>query len=313
MGSEILRINVNDRYYYIKEGEKIRFHKRDDGCFVDKGSIFNQVNLDSMEEFNSDTIPLVIESLDNCFQLKIKNRNKLKTETYNLVPSSKYNNAYKYPDTTKRISLIRGSEEIHSDIIYFSTAKDENQSENYEKIDEVNAYTDMSKFDTDSEDLSDTKRIKNIIAKNDKTTRLDSGSSRVVFAANGTDIGFIDNNEKCVIKIAYNSMKYENMQEIQTWQSVKNTEIGKYFCPITNIGPNHEYIVMKKAYVLNDDKNEYTEKDYKKAANTILSVFKEHSEESFYRDIYPYNVGFMDDRDNPVIVDYTWGGVNINK
>lgn len=93
-----------------------------------------------------------------------------------------------------------------------------------------------------------------------------------------------------------------NRKEVQTWQAVKGSEIEKYFCPITNIGPDHRYIVMKFAG------SEVTTIDSNRLDTILSKSIYNHTNEQVTHglDISSSNIGIFDGR--PVMIDYPYGG-----
>lgn len=145
-------------------------------------------------------------------------------------------------------------------------------------------------------DIIETLRISPI------TEEVGSGSYRVVFKVEDiSKVDIINENDGQIIKVSDHGMgKETNRYEMATWQAVKGTRFQKYFCPITSIGPNHKYIVMKEADM---DKG-----DVDTIKNKIINAFKTKSNKFggwYGPDIADRNVGIYNG--NVVLVDYPYG------
>lgn len=315
---------------YIKcRGERIEFE--------DKKHILKAHNNDFAPiqiEYNGDkNIKLYVGTSIKLGSIRCNLRNKnlsygMNTIKYNKLRESKGNNfifvqAKKTNSTPENIT----SESIRITLSAIEKKQDEcKKSEKY-KNDLIHTYSDKNIGSSINSDIRDYSRIKNLLIKNPNVTELCCGGSRTVFKIqDNSEFEFMSEKDGCILKLSKDKgKKYAvdaNKLEVQTWQAVRGTDLEKYFCPITNIGPNHKYIVMKEAKVKkdNDDKNydsiasEIKENiDNKTDIPDDLNIDdeeKSRSRLSYNYDIRPINVGIHNG--NPVLIDYPFGAkVNI--
>lgn len=116
-----------------------------------------------------------------------------------------------------------------------------------------------------------------------------------------------------VIKIATNKNGIiSNKREVETWNSVRGTDLEKLFCPIVDRGPDFKYIVMKKVdrTLLDSGKSVETRREM---AEEIKEEIKSRIDEDTIQtpttqslDITSSNAGEISE--DIVLIDYPYGG-----
>lgn len=172
---------------------------------------------------------------------------------------------------------------------------------------------DNNKF----ENVSDLKKMDYILSRKLGANSIGMGNFRKVYDISGHNPSFLQEPDGDIIKLAQEKDENKgikaNQEELQTWQVVRNTEIGKFFCPITSKGPNHKYVVMKKAKIDSNNihkvSKEYTNIDsHNNYVNLIQDILNTAIIDPDYniRDIGEDNVGELNGRN--IIIDYQFGG-----
>lgn len=150
------------------------------------------------------------------------------------------------------------------------------------------------------------KDIKSILRKSSQATSIGSGAYRSAYKVDASEIEALQENDGAIIKVA---SKYQgiraNKYEVQTWQAVKHTDQRKYFCPITSIGPNHKYIVMKEATDVGSVRTRHLDDFKNKIEQMIGSEEDAGSPMGHSLDIHGNNVGTFKGR--KVLIDYPYG------
>lgn len=155
------------------------------------------------------------------------------------------------------------------------------------------------------------KDLKTILSRTPDAENLGSGVSRSVFKIDASKVNALTEDDGSIIKVADRPEAKEiNRLEVQTWQAVKNTEHRKFFCPITSIGKNHKYIIMKEANSIGQlDKNIIN--NIRKEIIGRISTEEEgyqlgNPEVQSHYDIHGSNVGTY--QGETVLIDYPFGG-----
>lgn len=215
--------------------------------------------------------------------LKIKNKSTQKYDSISLCPK-------------KDINIDKSDDELKSNLV--------GPYEN-EKITQKGA-----------EDIDEKNNLLSILNKLNSVQKVGRGGFRSVYNISNADIDFLHEADGDIIKVAmYQKSLEQNKREVQTWQTVKGTDLEKYFCPITNFGPNYKYVIMKKA---RDFTNVENKKDnYEKwstKSDDLESMVNKFSKLSTY-DISYDNIGEYNG--NYVLIDYPFGAnleyENLNK
>lgn len=173
----------------------------------------------------------------------------------------------------------------------------------------VGSYKDKKTKQTGAEELDEIDNLRNILDKSDNAVYIGRGAGREVYNISDCNIRSLHKQDGDIIKVAISEDSIEdNRRELQTWQTVKGTELEQYFCPITNFGSNHRYIVMEKAQV-------FDEFDTTKIGDDLFDRWVKWSDELDdkiskntslpTRDISYDNIGIYNGRQ--VLVDYPFG------
>jgi len=173
----------------------------------------------------------------------------------------------------------------------------------------VGSYKDKKTKQTGAEELDEIDNLRNILDKSDNAVYIGRGAGREVYNISDCNIRSLHKQDGDIIKVAISEDSVEdNRRELQTWQTVKGTKLEQYFCPITNFGSNHRYIVMEKAQV-------FDEFDTTKIGDDLFDRWVKWSDELDdkiskntslpTRDISYDNIGIYNGRQ--VLVDYPFG------
>lgn len=135
------------------------------------------------------------------------------------------------------------------------------------------------------------------------------GSHRMVFKVDPSKIDALSENDGGIIKVAKRSVgKDINRQEMQTWQVVRDSIERRLFCPITSIGRDHKYIVMKEATdigSLDEDVVQIVESSVRGSIITDSDECEIPSPGKMF-DIKSRSIGTYDG--TAVMIDYPYGG-----
>ena len=135
------------------------------------------------------------------------------------------------------------------------------------------------------------------------------GSYRVAFKVNPSNIDSLRENDGGIIKVATTVTGRDiNQQEMQTWQAVRSGIERRLFCPITSIGKNHKYIVMKEASSINEFDEDAVRSIESKVRGSVLFDSDECELPSPCKmfDIKSRNIGNFGG--SAVLIDYPYGG-----
>lgn len=188
---------------------------------------------------------------------------------------------------------------------------------------------DMYNDDSGASNFDMIEQLANNFNKDPVVTQINSGGSRIAYKVTDTSkYGFLRNGDGCIVKLAKNSRaQKDNRKEFQTYNAVKQTNVSKYFCPITNSAKNHRAIVMEEADVEATggssgfgSKAKMIEEALAKKVefnpNENISLDNDIEDETsekqlkFQFDINSKNVGIYNG--DPVLIDYPYGArVNI--
>lgn len=166
-------------------------------------------------------------------------------------------------------------------------------------------------YDASESSIKHFKDISEVADRSELATKIGSGQFRDVYKIDSSKIPIKQAKKGSIVKIA-NSRRgvRANRSEAQTWQSVRSTANRDLFCPITFVGPNHKYIIMKEAKNVGRLKTniiEQLEKQIKSSLHLDSSSYEiKHPFRQSGWDIKKSNVGTY--RNNPVLVDYPYGG-----
>lgn len=205
------------------------------------------------------------------------------------------------------------------DDIHISPKKDVNvdKSDDELKNNLVGPYENTKITQTGAEELDEQDNLMSILDKLSNVEKIGRGGFRSVYDISEANIDFLHKKDGNIIKVAMHkrSLK-QNRREVQTWQTVKGTDLEKYFCPITNFGSDYTFIVMKKAKVFNDleEKEDKNYEEWARKSDDIQSMINKFSRISSY-DIAYDNIGKYNG--NYVLIDYPFGAnldhKNLNK
>lgn len=179
------------------------------------------------------------------------------------------------------------------------------EEENADAINDVinNPYTDSS----ESLDELD---LKAMLSRIPQATQISTGGSRTVFSVDVSMVDALRESDGHIIKVADGPQEVIlNKRECQTWQAFKSNTGERFFCPITSIGRNHKYIIMKEATnvgELNAQTVGTVRRDVKQLITTDKDTHQlgESGVQTQY-DIHSSNVGMCEE--HPVLVDYPYG------
>lgn len=156
------------------------------------------------------------------------------------------------------------------------------------------------------------KEIDYILTKELGAEVIGEGSYRTAYDISNIDPEFLQDKDGDIIKVA--KEKESNRSEVQTYQVIKGTELERFFCPITNIGPDHKYIVMEKADMsvgeIKDVVEEYPaiDSNLKDPVNIIKKILQTAIVDPYGEvgDIRDDNIGYY--KGDLVVLDYQFGG-----
>lgn len=183
------------------------------------------------------------------------------------------------------------------------------RTENEKDADTINEVVNNPYINDDNS--IEEKDLKTILSRISDAKTLGSGVSRSVFKIDVSKVDALTENNGSIIKVANRPKEKEvNRLEAQTWQAVKNTEHRRFFCPITSIGKNHKYIIMKEANNIGQiDKNIIVdiEGEIMNRVSTDENGYQlGTSGVQTHYDIHGSNVGTYNGK--TVLIDYPFGG-----
>lgn len=157
-------------------------------------------------------------------------------------------------------------------------------------------------------DEPDAKGLRKILSRADDAEPIDTGGYRSVYKVDPSDIDSLMESDGGIIKVAWGERGRDvNRQEMQAWQAVSGNSQERLFCPITSIGRNGKYLIMKEA------------KDVGTFSTDVVRDFEERVKDSIYLDLDEYQIpkpssGFDIDtynigryKDRTVMIDYPYG------
>lgn len=164
-----------------------------------------------------------------------------------------------------------------------------------------NPYTDK--------EVSSELSLSSILENSNDAELIGRGSYRLAFRVNPADIDALRESDGGIVKVAMTPTGTEvNKQEMQTWQAVKGKIESRLFCPVTSIGSNHKYIIMREAHNINT----FDENVVKRIEDRVISSVLFDSDDSEIPspcakfDIKSRNIGTYGG--TAVLIDYPYGG-----
>lgn len=229
---------------------------------------------------------------------------------YVINQGSRHNINIDYSDDT--VLRVKRSNQKEYDKIHISPIKNIDVDKTDKELENniVGPYKDEKITQTGAEELDEIDNLRNILYKSDNAIRIGRGAGREAYDISECNIRFLDDKDGNIIKVAINedAVKY-NKRELQTWQTAKGTKLEEYFCPITNFGSDHKYIVMEKAKVFDEFDISETDDDlfdkWSKWSDKLEENINKHTSLPT-RDICYDNIGIYNDRH--VLIDYPFGG-----
>jgi hypothetical protein len=319
-----LRIKIQDSIYYLDDGPISIYRKSSDYCIVkQKSNLTKNYQISVIDKIDEEgNVPIRLDKKEDHLKIYInKNRS---FDIYCYTGSENLHsgiNILEIPD--EKSSIVIGNES-EKEYIYLNSIEYENKKSKKQeyKNELLGPYENKNMGSHLNRDINDLDRIVNILQKSKSARYLGEGGSRIVFKIKDkSDFNFLNHSDGSIIKVARNDHNIStNRRENQAWQAVKGTQIGRYFCPITNHGPEHKYTVMRKAKFVEDESEEYQE-----IANRISKDIKEcvqkpsefeydpvkydllESMISYNYDITADNIGKY--KNKYVLVDYPFGGL----
>lgn len=306
MSSSIPKISFADYTLQLAGGKLLFYGQKNTTIQYNEGQyeVSKDIGLDS--DISNPGI-IIRHQIDDT-SLKIYNFSECKMrvvghENFNILPNRQKNLDVSLSETDY-IDIKNKStrESIRLDVEYSDSYKDE-EVDNSGLADTLlkNPYSDAS----DTSELS----LSRILEKADDAELIGRGSYRLAFRVNPSNIGALRENDGGIIKVAKTPTGSDiNKQEMQTWQAVKGKEESSLFCPVTSIGPNHKYIVMKEAQNINTLNEDTIEKIENRIKSSILFEPEECKIPSpcAMFDIKSRNIGTYSG--NVVLIDYPYGG-----
>lgn len=321
---EYLRIKIRGSIYYLNDGQISIYRKSPEYCIIkQKSKEMRNYQIKLFTEIDEEgDVPLRLDKQGDNIRLYI---NKTRSfDIYCYTGSEKLDDGINILDIPEKKSYIVIGNEDQREYIYLESIKrkTDNINQNKYKNDLLEPYENKTIGNYLNKDINDLSNIVNILQKSESARYLGKGGSRIVFKIKDkSDFGFLKDYDGSIIKVArYNHNIHTNRRENQTWQGVKGTQIEKYFCPITNHGPEHKYIVMREAKCVRDRSEKY-KKMADHISNNIKKSIKIPEEfeydpnkydllESMIRydyDVTADNIGEYKDR--CVLVDYPFGAL----
>jgi hypothetical protein len=157
--------------------------------------------------------------------------------------------------------------------------------------------------DSDTQKLHQTRKDMIRVLENiEEVDKIGKGGYRTVYYDKNDKLEFLEESDGNVIKIGRHSRGVlANRREAQAWQAVSGSEIESYFCPVTNIGPEHKYIVMK--FVGTKVKDIDAEYISSIVSESIDNYKNEGITHGF--DVSTSNIGVKNG--DPILIDYPYG------
>lgn len=319
-----VRLKIQDSIYYLDDGQISIYKENQDHCIIEqKSKKRKNYQIEVIGKLDQEgNPPIYIDRQKDNIELYINENRSF--DIYCYTGEEILNGGINLLDIPKKKSSIVIGNGERKEHIYLESVKKENKDDDNKKYknDLLNPYENKNIGTYLNSDIDDLGNIVNILQKSESARYLEKGGSRIVFKIkNKSDFDFLKDSDGSIIKVARNDHNIStNRRENQTWQAVRGTEIGKYFCPITNHGPEHKYIVMEEANGVKDQSKEYQEIANRISTNIKQSIKKPGGFEYdpvkhdliesmilYDYDITADNVGKYKDR--YVLVDYPFGAL----
>lgn len=256
-----VRLRIRDSIYYLDNGQISIYRKNPEYCIIEqKFKKIKNYQIEVIDKIDKEgNPPLYIDRKGDNIEVYInKNRN---FDIYCYTGTEKLNSGVNFLEIPEEESRIVIGNENKKEYIYLESIKHENgdnSSKEY-KNDLLNPYEDKSIGTYLNSDIDELSNIVNLLQKSKSARYLEKGGSRIVFKiTDKSAFDFLKYSDGSIIKVARNYHNIStNRLENQTWQAVKGTKLEKYFCPITNHGPDHKYIVMREASNVENENEKY--------------------------------------------------------
>lgn len=314
-----LRIQINNSVYFLEDGESCYIyceHKSLDR-FIVKDNKKYAINTSAwFGDKEQNKYPIKFTYINDEIKIRLEEFaiSYININNYTIPPgeSSVYNID---DDSFLKIKITESSEQIYPalDVKFDYVNYDKENSGSGKDL--LNPYKDNDNLNNKKfEDIDDITKIEYTLSRKLGANQIDAGVFRTVYDISDVDLSFHIESDGDIIKLAKDERSIDaNKKETQTYQAVKGTEIEKFFCPITNIGPDHKYIVMKKAQISDNEINSVSEnytaigehKTYVGLIEDILNTAIIDPNGSV-SDICEKNLGEYKGRN--VIIDYQFGG-----
>jgi hypothetical protein len=322
MSQYYLKVNIGGYVYFLECGDYFYIHSAQDDTqsYLIKDGNRHLINTKIIISDKQDNIcPIGFGYKNDCVVIKLAEFANIHILTGITKPvSSGERVAFDASKDCSQmyISRDKSNTEPKQKIQFEEIEVDESEESLSENI--MNPYgTNSDVNDNRFKYVSDLKKMDYILSRELDANSIGMGNFRKVYDISGLNPSFLQDSDGDIIKLAKEKDKNRgikaNREEFQTWQVVKNTEISRFFCPITSKGSDHKYIVMKKAKTSSNDiqkvSKNYTNIDsHNNYVDLIRDILRTSIIDPDYNvnDIGADNVGELNGRN--VIIDYQFGG-----
>lgn len=305
-----LKFAFEDKLYYLEEGDTLGFYcdyDEYDKYVVYNGKRYHLTTYNWFGKRRGGRCPIRFNYEDETLNIKLsENAENILDVGDHIIRPNNYVNYNINNDSSFDIYVTESEDSSCGFVLdieaVYSESVDNNIDKNRLKTYNNNGYTDPD----------NKKEIDYILTKELGAEVIGEGSYRTAYDISNIDPEFLQDKDGDIIKVA--KEKESNRSEVQTYQVIKGTELERFFCPITNIGPGHKYIVMQKADMsigeIKDVIEEYPaiDSNLKDPVNIIRNILQTAIIDPHGKvgDIRDDNIGYY--KGDPVVLDYQFGG-----
>lgn len=304
-----LSLSFEDKLYYLDEGDTLGFYcdqEKYDKYVVYNGDEYHLSTFNWFGDKKNGKCPIKFSYINGKLNIEIFEW------AYNIIGinscvlrSGNYMN-YDINNDNFQIKISESDDFVNGITIQVDVVDSQSIENNIDK-NKLKTYNN-DKYNNPDE----TKEIDYILTKELDAEVIGTGSDRTAYDISDINPEFLQNNDGDIIKVAKDNES--NRSEARAYQVIKGTELERFVCPITNIGPNHKYIVMEKAEMSADNIQNSVKKYDAIPSNLenpseilteimMTAIIDPHGRVGDIRDS---NIGYYDG--DPVVLDYQFGG-----
>lgn len=312
-----IRVAIEDMIFYLDDSRLLIYEDESETVIEHKSKIYRSNKINCISRSKNTYPPLYIEHIGNEINIFLNKSKDFDLYAYSGDKIlSDGTNCVDIPENKNKLIIGMPDKNLKQSIYIEKIKENEDTNEKEFKNDLLRPFSNKNFGNSYNSEINEQKRIINILEKNNKFDFVAKGGGRNVYKIKDkSSYDFINKYDGSIVKVASmkNTIK-RNRSEAQTWQAVKDTKIRKFFCPITNIGPEHKYIIMKEAQQLKDSDNKdhivkEIEESIAKHVNLPENVEYDKFESmvSYKYDITKDNIGIY--KNQPVLIDYPFGAL----